>query len=90
MPFDPPGFLEDLTAQQKEDWSDWISAQIDAAREGDPQNFSNDGPREQFFNADKEPLAADAVEQDIFWTAFPRQVQVSSVSDKQRWTRAEA
>ncbi|MGH3924752.1 MAG: hypothetical protein ACRDTT_18145, partial [Pseudonocardiaceae bacterium] len=28
--------------------------------------------------------------QDVHWTAFPRQVKVSSVSDRQRWTRADA
>ena len=34
--------------------------------------------------------AADKAESTISWTAFPRRVQVASLSDRQRWRRADA
>jgi hypothetical protein len=86
--FDPPGFLDDLDAAGKKAWSDWISQQLDDAR--NRNGDSTIGPRPQFFNEVKNPPAADAKEKDILWTAFPRVVKISSVSDKQRWRRADS
>jgi len=86
--FDPPGHLTDLSDAGLAAWSEWISERIDSARAGAPEE--NDGPREQFFNPLRVPPDADAVEADISWTAFPRQVQISASSDVLRWRRADA
>src|SRR5262245_35207864 len=87
--FDPPGHVDDLTADQKKKWSDWISGQIDEAREKGAGGPATYGPRHQFFNPLTTPPAADAVEKDITWTAFPRVVKIRSVSDVQRWRSAD-
>lgn len=88
--YDPPGFLDDFNQQQKDAWSEWISRQIDGAIAGDPVNLEFDAPRAQFFNATKVDFANDMATLDIEWTAFPRNVQINSVSDRQRWRRAES
>ena len=88
--FDPPGFLDDFDEEQRAAWSTFISAQEDAAIEGRPDVLLNDGPRLQFFNPTKTDIGPDAVTQAIAWTAFPRQVQVSSISNRQRWRRADS
>ena len=89
--FDPPGFLTDVTGPDLKVWSDWISSQLDVARDPNETDLGlqNARPRPQFFNPLKEPPAADAVEEDITWTAFPRLVKISSVSNVQRWQRAD-
>lgn len=86
--FHPPGNLEDLSDDGRKAWSEWISAQIDAARDGDPQ-LSFDGPREQFFNPTKTEIAEDFKVVDITWTAFPRQVALAAGSDLTRWRMAD-
>lgn len=86
--FDPPGFAQDLTEPHRRLWSDWISEEMDAAIAGNPG--ANDGPRPQFFNPLRNAPGADAVEADVAWTAFPRQVQITSATDLQRWRRADA
>jgi hypothetical protein len=90
--FDAPGFLEDLNAEERQAWSDWISTQLDEARDRDgvAEGLANYGPRPQFFNPLHNPPAADAVEQDITWSAFPRVIEISSPSAVQRWRRADA
>src|ERR1035438_10455844 len=87
--FDAPGFLTDLDATGLTAWSDFISEQMDEARERADPTLSNYGPRHQFFNPLKQPPAADAVEKDITWTAFPRLVQIQAISDKARWKTAD-
>jgi hypothetical protein len=89
---DPPGFLDDLDDHQRNEWSANISDLLDAARENDgsADGLTNYGPRHQFFNPLRQPPGADAVEKDITWSAFPRLIETSSVSDKQRWQRADA
>lgn len=87
--FDPPGFVDDLTAPQRKEWSAWISRRLDEARKkgtGGPPAY---GPRLQFFNPLATPPANDAVEKDVTWTAFPRIVRITSASDVQRWRRAD-
>ncbi|MER9107516.1 phospholipase D-like domain-containing protein [Mesorhizobium sp. M0848] len=86
--FDPPGHLDDLDDAQKENWSAKVSAWFDSARAGDPGE--NDGPRAQFFNPLVNPPAEDAKVATIAWNAFPRQVRSSSLSEVQRWRRADA
>jgi hypothetical protein len=88
--FDPPGFLNDLDAGQREAWSHWISDELDAAREREDPALSNYGPRPQFFNPLKNPPTADGNEADITWTAFPRIVAINSISEPERWRRADA
>ena len=88
--FDAPGFLTDLDAAGLSAWSDFISEQFDDARERQNPSFINYGPRHQFFNPLKTPPAADAVEKDITWTAFPRIVKIQSISDNQRWRTADS
>jgi hypothetical protein len=88
--FDAPGFLKDLDEQGLQAWSDFISQELDAARERQDPQLSNYGPRHQFFNPLKQAPAADAVEQDITWTAFPRIVAINSISDRQRWRTADS
>jgi hypothetical protein len=87
--FDPPGHLDDFDGQQRVAWSDWISKMIDSARAGRPDEFDFDGPREQFFNPTRVDIAADQQPLDISWSAFPRLVKSSSVSDVQRWKTAD-
>jgi phosphatidylserine/phosphatidylglycerophosphate/cardiolipin synthase-like enzyme len=86
--FDPPGFLDDLNEEQKEQWSRIVSGWLDRARAGRPDR--NDGPRAQFFNPLADPPAADSQVAVIAWNAFPRQVRSSSLSDKQRWRTADS
>jgi hypothetical protein len=79
--FDPPGFLDDLTAPQKKRWSDWLSNEVDKRVKG----------RQQFFNELRKPASSDdQALHDISWTAFPRQIKISSPSDAIRWRRADA
>ncbi len=86
--FAPPGFLDDLNDDQQEQWSQVVSNWLDRARAGRPDR--NDGPRGQFFNALTNPPEDDQQVAVIAWNAFPRQVRNSSISDKQRWRRADS
>jgi phosphatidylserine/phosphatidylglycerophosphate/cardiolipin synthase-like enzyme len=88
--FDPPGLLDDFDEEQRAAWSDFISRRVDAAIQGRPDTLLNDGPRLQFFNPTRTEIGPDAAELPISWTAFPRQVQANSISDRQRWRRADA
>src|SRR5262245_7764563 len=92
MTFDPPGFLDDLNADGKAKWHQWISDQFDRVRSADGTEVrrTNYGPRLQFFNPSKTPPGAGAVEKDVTWSAFPRIVELQSASDKQRWRTADA
>jgi hypothetical protein len=87
--FDPPGFLDDLNDAQREQWSSWISTQIDEVTAGQPQVYDFDAPRPRFFNPLGTPPAADAVERDISWKAFPRIIELESSSDAERWETAD-
>jgi hypothetical protein len=80
--FDPPAFLDDLTPPQKAAWSGFISQNLDREL---TDNTSN-----HFYNETATETAADVTTVEIFWTAFPRLVQVSAPSDRIRWTRADA
>jgi hypothetical protein len=86
---DPPGFLDDLTAGQREQWSQWISSQIDEAAAGDAQTNDFDAPRPRFFNPVTTPPPADAIERDILWKAFPRIVELNSATAEERWETAD-
>ena len=88
--YDAPGLLSDFNEQQVAAWSSWISNQMDEAIRGNPEELEFDAPRSQFFNLLNVELDTDAVSKDIEWTAFPRNIAVSSISDRQRWRTAES
>lgn len=88
--YDPPGFLDELNAGQRAAWSRWISRRVDAAIEGDPANSANDSPRPQFYNETKTDTADDKQNLVITWTAFPRNVAITSSSDEMRWRMADS
>ncbi len=87
--FDPPGGLTDLDETGLEQWSAFISASVDAAIAGRPDH-TNDAPRAQCYTLPTTDTAADATVQEVSWTAFPRQVKISSISDRQRWASADS
>jgi hypothetical protein len=88
--FDPPAFLDDFSDEQRAKWSEMTSARFDAGVRGRPHLFDFDAPREQFYNPMKVETGPDAQSVDITWAGFPRNVEITSVSDLQRWRRAEA
>lgn len=88
--FDPPGGLQEFDAKQRADWSNWISAQMDQAIVGYPDYFTNDGPRDQFYNPMKTEPAADGTALKISWIGFPRRVLVTNPVDEKRWKIADA
>jgi hypothetical protein len=81
--FDPPAFLDDFNAAQKSAWSAFISQNIDREIARNPGHH--------FYNPMTTETTADVVTTDppIFWTAFPRLVQVNAPSDRARWTQAD-
>jgi hypothetical protein len=79
--FDPPGFVDDLTAPQKKKWSNYISKRIDKEMA--------DATGHHFYNPTKKDTAADVQTAEISWTAFPRIVAAQSPSDKARWQTAD-
>ncbi|MGH3869684.1 MAG: hypothetical protein ACRDQ4_26995 [Pseudonocardiaceae bacterium] len=87
--FDPPGGLSDLAQPGQEQWSTIISDAVDTAIAG-RTDHSNDSPRAQYYNLTKTDTADDAKFQEVSWIAFPRVVKLNSVSDRQRWQRADA
>src|ERR1700730_10790142 len=82
--FDPPGFLDDLNANQKKDWNDFISGFIDREM-AQPRSVGH-----HFYNATKFDPGNGVATAEISWTAFPKKVQVTSPSNKVRWQRADA
>ncbi|MFE9425619.1 hypothetical protein ACFYNO_21925 [Kitasatospora sp. NPDC006697] len=87
----PPGNLTDLDANGKAAWNTFISDSVDQAVKGpDPGQALNDSPRGQFYDLTKTDTAADATQATVTWTAFPRIIKVNSISDPQRWQRADA
>ena len=87
--FDPPGFLNELNANQKTLWSRWISRRVNASIAGRPGEVANDSPRPQFYNPVDTDTAADVQTAVITWTAFPRNVLINTSSDQQRWRLAD-
>jgi hypothetical protein len=87
--FDPPGFVDDFNDEQRAKWSEEISRYFDSGVRGDPEHFDFDAPREQFYNPMKVETDEDAQSVDITWVGFPRSLEVNSVSDLQRWRKAE-
>ncbi|MQS16708.1 hypothetical protein F7Q99_32100 [Streptomyces kaniharaensis] len=87
----PPGNLTDLDPTGKKAWDAFISERVDEAVQGpDPSQVRHDSPRSQFYNLTKTDTAADATEATVTWTGFPRIIKINSISDVQRWQRADA
>jgi hypothetical protein len=86
--FDPPGDLSDFNDASRKQWSDFISDVVDGAVAG-RTDHTNDAPRAQYYNLTKTETASDVQFQEVNWIAFPRVIKLSSVSDQQRWKRAE-
>jgi len=78
-----------MNAEGLADWSDAISATLDAAHAGHA-GFLNDRPRRQFFNPLRTPIGPDPVERSIDWIAFPRQVQIRPGSQRDHRAAADA
>src|SRR3954463_941678 len=87
--FDPPGFLDDFGPEQRQAWHAFISDLMNRAQAGDPSD-PFDSPRPQFFNPAETATGPDAAIEDVKWTAFPRIMELSSGSDRERWERADA
>ncbi|WP_079422994.1 hypothetical protein [Streptomyces katrae] len=89
--YGPPGSLDDLDETGLKAWNIFISENVDRSIQGpDPTQVLNDSPRSQFYNLTKTDTAADVQEAIVTWTAFPRLIKVHSLSDTQRWKRADA
>jgi hypothetical protein len=80
--FDPPGFLDDLTPDQKPQWSAFISQTIDSEMIG---SFSGG---HHFYNATATDPGPTTMA-EVSWNAFPRRMAVNSRSDKVRWQTAD-
>jgi hypothetical protein len=87
--FSPPAHLNELSANGLERWSAMLSELFDQAAAGNPEE-PTDSPRAQFFNPLKTEIAADAVEQGVSWTAFPKTVTVNTPVRRARWETADA
>jgi hypothetical protein len=82
--FDPPGFLDELNADQKKMWNDFISGTVDSEMTG-----PNSGGH-HYYNPTKTDPGGNVQTAEISWTAFPRLVAINSASDRARWQTAEA
>jgi hypothetical protein len=88
--FSSPGYLNEFNPEFHEHWSNYISNEIDQAIRGFPDRYINDDPRDLMFNQLKQDLSDDAVLKDIKWIAFPRNILISTIGDKQRWKKADS
>lgn len=82
--FAPPGNLDDFNPAQRSAWSQFIGNYL-AARK-----TAGDVQRNQFFSLADQAVGADKAELPIRWTAFPKQVFLSSASDRTRWRKADS
>ncbi|GHF33218.1 hypothetical protein E5082_31925 [Streptomyces griseoluteus] len=89
--YGPPGNLDDLDETGLKAWNMFITDRVTGSIKGpDPSKVLHDSPRSQFYDLTKTDTAADAQEATVTWTAFPRLVKIHSLSDTQRWQRADA
>jgi hypothetical protein len=64
---------------------------IAAAVAGNSDPGEHDAPRAQFFDPTKVEIASDAVDQPIFWFAFPRTIKAKAgLTDREKWERADS
>lgn len=88
--FNSPGNLKEFNSDFEKHWSNYISDEINQAIKGFPDTYINDDPRDLMFNQLDEDLSDDAITKDIKWTAFPRNILISTIGDKQRWKKADS
>jgi hypothetical protein len=88
--FAPPASLNDLGAEHAAGWNAVVKSFFAAAKAGHPQEVVNDAPRGQFYDPTETPTADDATEAEITWSAFPRQVRLTTGSDEERWKQADS
>lgn len=96
--FHPPGFANDLQAEERQGWHDFINSQIKDAKRGSEwitingkrYKILNNAPRENFFNPSNTAKLPDYAEKKIAWFAFPKLIKDSSPSDKTRWKKADS
>ena len=87
--FAPPGNLGDFSPGARVVWSEFMSDLADRVIIGNT-GVLNDSPRAHYYHLLKTDTAPDSTLNPVTWIAFPRQVRVSSISDAQRWRRADA
>ena len=85
--FTPPGHLDELSANGRKLWNEFLDKELEDARRGDGN--PTDSPRAQFFNPKRTPIAEDAATKPIFWTASPRTLRFETASDSERWEIAD-
>lgn len=88
--FDPVGGVDDVGEEARALWSEAVREIFRQVRAGRPEEKDNDAPRDLFYDPTETETAEDAVEAEITWSAFPRQVRRNYPGDLQRWRRAEA
>lgn len=86
--FSTPGKLGDLSAQGKQRWHEQVNDYFKSSKV--PPDYTYAGTRNQFFNPAEETISNDAITKSVGWTAFPREVQIVSGSDEQRWKTADS
>src|SRR5215510_349383 len=79
---DPPANINDFNVTQRQQWSQFLSDQIDA-------NINNFDLK-QFYNPTKVQTADDVQSKVIDWAAFPKTISVSAPSDRARWRIADS
>jgi hypothetical protein len=87
--FDPPGFLNEFTEPQKALWSKFISRRTNQCIAGPSGGVAHDSPRSQYYNPVETDTADDKQTLVITWTAFPKNVQINTSSDEERWALAD-
>lgn len=86
--FSAPGGLTEFTEANALLWSEYLSSRFfDRSKDGTPTE--NDGPRTQFFNPVTDEVEGPLATAVVTWSAFPRHVTISSISDPQRWRTAD-
>lgn len=90
-----PGLLEEFDPTWRQHWHDYILDQMRGSAKPpsvypDGTQVFNAGSRNQFFIEADTPLQADAVEETVGWTVFPRNTAIESASDEERWRTAES
>ncbi|KAI2634790.1 hypothetical protein GGS26DRAFT_524387 [Hypomontagnella submonticulosa] len=74
--FSPPGYVDDLTPKQAEDWSATISGWMDKEISGQHVELPYRNPLTQFFNGRKTSFNLDQRPASISWIGFPKKVNL--------------
>lgn len=89
--YSAPGKLQEFDASGSQAWHDYVRKLMrSSASPPPPSVVVNGGSRNQFFVEADSGLDVDAVEKTVGWTAFPRNVEISTASDEERWKTAES